>query len=262
MTKTVPGPDVKIAARGLCKSFGSKQVLRGLDLDVERGTSLAVIGGSGTGKSVLIKNIIGLMEPDSGSIRIDGEEVVGIPHVDRERITRKFGMLFQGAALFDSLPVWENVAFGLMQAQSMSRKYARKAALEAMAQVGLDADIAERSPAELSGGMQKRAGLARAIATKPEILFFDEPTTGLDPIMGSVIDNLIVKSVHELGATALSITHDMASARRIADNVAMIYEGRIVWHGPVADLDHSGNDMLDQFINGRSDGPIRLRVGG
>ncbi len=262
MTKTAPGPDVKIAARGLCKSFGSKQVLRGLDLDVERGTSLAVIGGSGTGKSVLIKNIIGLMEPDSGSIRIDGEEVVGIPHVDRERITRKFGMLFQGAALFDSLPVWENVAFGLMQAQGMGRKYARKAALEAMAQVGLDADIAERSPAELSGGMQKRAGLARAIATKPEILFFDEPTTGLDPIMGSVIDNLIVKSVHELGATALSITHDMASARRIADNVAMIYEGRIVWHGPVADLDHSGNDMLDQFINGRSDGPIRLRVAG
>ncbi len=262
MTKTAPGPDVKIAARGLCKSFGSKQVLRGLDLDVERGTSLAVIGGSGTGKSVLIKNIIGLMEPDSGSIRIDGEEVVGIPHVDRERITRKFGMLFQGAALFDSLPVWENVAFGLMQAQGMGRKDARKAALEAMEQVGLDAVIAERSPAELSGGMQKRVGLARAIAAKPEILFFDEPTTGLDPIMGSVIDNLIVKSVHELGATALSITHDMASARRIADNVAMIYEGRIVWHGPVADLDHSGNDMLDQFINGRSDGPIRLRVGG
>ncbi len=262
MTKTAPGPDVKIAARGLCKSFGSKQVLRGLDLDVERGTSLAVIGGSGTGKSVLIKNIIGLMEPDSGSIRIDGEEVVGIPHVDRERISRKFGMLFQGAALFDSLPVWENVAFGLMQAQGMGRKDARKAALEAMAQVGLDADIAERSPAELSGGMQKRAGLARAIATKPEILFFDEPTTGLDPIMGSVIDNLIVKSVHELGATALSITHDMASARRIADNVAMIYEGRIVWHGPVADLDHSGNEMLDQFINGCSDGPIRMRVAG
>jgi phospholipid/cholesterol/gamma-HCH transport system ATP-binding protein len=262
MTKTAPGPDVKIAARGLWKSFGSKQVLRGLDLDVERGTSLVVIGGSGTGKSVLMKNIIGLIEPDSGSIRIDGEEVVGIPPVDRERITRKFGMLFQGAALFDSLPVWENVAFGLMQAQGMGRKDARTAALEAMEQVGLDAVIAERSPAELSGGMQKRVGLARAIAAKPEILFFDEPTTGLDPIMGSVIDNLIVKSVQELGATALSITHDMASARRIADNVAMIYEGRIVWHGPVADLDHSGNDMLDQFINGRSDGPIRLRVAG
>ncbi len=262
MTASTPGPDVKIAVRGLCKSFGPKQVLRGLDLDVERGKSLAVIGGSGTGKSVLIKNIIGLMEPDSGSIRIDGQEVVGMSPAEREPITRKFGMLFQGAALFDSLPVWENVAFGLMQAQGMGRKDARKAALEAMEQVGLDAVIAERSPAELSGGMQKRVGLARAIATKPEILFFDEPTTGLDPIMGSVIDNLIVKSVHELGATALSITHDMASARRIADNVAMIYEGRIVWHGPVADLDHSGNDMLDQFINGRSDGPIRLRVAG
>jgi len=262
MTETAPGRDVKIAVRGLCKSFGPKQVLRGLDLDVERGKSLAVIGGSGTGKSVLIKNIIGLMEPDSGFIRIDGEEVVGMSHAERERITRKFGMLFQGAALFDSLPVWENVAFGLMQAQGMGRRDAHRAALEAMAQVGLDADIAERSPAELSGGMQKRAGLARAIATKPEILFFDEPTTGLDPIMGSVIDNLIVKSVRELGATALSITHDMASARRIADNVAMIYEGQIVWHGPVADLDHSGNEMLDQFINGRSDGPIRLRVAG
>ncbi|MBO6785191.1 MAG: ATP-binding cassette domain-containing protein, partial [Alphaproteobacteria bacterium] len=235
---------------------------RGLDLDIEAGKSLAVIGGSGTGKSVLIKNIIGLMEPDAGSIRIDGEEVVGMPPAERERITRKFGMLFQGAALFDSLPVWENVAFGLIQAQGMGRRAAREAALEAMVQVGLDRDIAERSPAELSGGMQKRAGLARAIATKPEILFFDEPTTGLDPIMGSVIDNLIVKSVRELGATALSITHDMASARRIADNVAMIYEGRIVWHGPVSDLDSSGNEMLDQFIHGRSDGPIRLRVAG
>ena len=254
--------NVKIAVRDLHKSFGSKHVLRGLDLDIETGKSLAVIGGSGTGKSVLIKNIIGLMEPDSGSIRIDGEEVVGMTPAEREGVTRKFGMLFQGAALFDSIPVWENVAFGLMQAQGIGRKDARDAALEAMAQVGLDPDIAERFPAELSGGMQKRAGLARAIATKPEILFFDEPTTGLDPIMGSVIDNLIVKSVRELGATALSITHDMASARRIADNVAMIYEGRIVWHGPVSDLDHSGNDMLDQFIHGRSEGPIRLQVAG
>ena len=257
-----PAPDIKIAVRGLVKSFGPKQVLRGLDLDIEAGKSLAVIGGSGTGKSVLIKNIIGLMEPDAGSILIDDEEVVGMAPAERERVTRKFGMLFQGAALFDSIPVWENVAFGLMQAQGMGRREARAAALEAMVQVGLDADIADRSPAELSGGMQKRAGLARAIATKPDILFFDEPTTGLDPIMGSVIDNLIVKSVRELGATALSITHDMASARRIADNVAMIYEGRIVWHGPVSDLDRSGNDMLDQFIHGRSDGPIRLQVAG
>lgn len=252
----------KIEVRNLQKSFRAKHVLRGVDLTIKTGESLAVIGGSGTGKSVLIKNIIGLMEPDSGAIQIDGEDVIGMNPEDRERVTRKFGMLFQGAALFDSLSVWENVAFGLVQSQGMNRHAAREDALAAMVQVGLDTDIAERSPAELSGGMQKRAGLARAIATKPEILFFDEPTTGLDPIMGSVIDDLIVKSVRELGATALSITHDMASARRIADNIAMIYEGRIVWHGPVADIDHSGNEMLDQFIHGRSDGPIQLRVAG
>ena len=252
----------KIEVRDLHKSFVSKHVMQWLNLSIEAGKSLAVIGGSGTGKSVLIKNIIGLMEPDSGAILIDGEDVVGMSVAERERVTRKFGMLFQGAALFDSLPVWENVAFGLMQSQGMNRREAREAALEAMVQVGLETDIADRSPAELSGGMQKRAGLARAIATKPEILFFDEPTTGLDPIMGSVIDNLIVKSVRELGATALSITHDMASARRIADNIAMIYEGRIVWHGPVSEIDHSGNEMLDQFIHGRSDGPIQLRVAG
>ena len=250
----------KIEVRDLHKSFGSKHVLRGVDLTLRSGESLAIIGGSGTGKSVLIKNIIGLMEPDSGSIRIDGEDVVGMSPDERERVTRKFGMLFQGAALFDRLHVWENVAFGLIQSKGMNRHAAREEALVAMVQVGLDTDIADRSPAELSGGMQKRAGLARAIATKPEILFFDEPTTGLDPIMGSVIDDLIVKSVRELDATALSITHDMASARRIADNIAMIYEGRIVWHGPVADIDDSGNEMLDQFIHGRSDGPIQLRV--
>jgi phospholipid/cholesterol/gamma-HCH transport system ATP-binding protein len=236
----------KIVVRGLCKSFGSNWVLRDLDLDVAEGQSLAVIGGSGTGKSVLIKCIIGLLEPDSGSILVDGEETVGLPPHERECITRKFGMLFQGAALFDS--------------QGMARREARTAALEAMNLVGLDSDIADRSPAELSGGMQKRAGLARAIATRPDILFFDEPTTGLDPIMGSVIDNLIVKSVRDLGATALTITHDMASARRIADNTAIIYEGRIVWHGPVAQIDRSENDMVDQFINGRSVGPIQLQV--
>ncbi len=257
---TAPGDASKIAVRDLHKAFGTNEVLRGVDLDLPTGSSLAVIGGSGTGKSVLIKSIIGLLEPDSGSILIDGEETLGLAPRERERVTRKFGMLFQGAALFDSLPVWENVAFGLIQGQGVRRRDAREAALEAMNMVGLDTDIADRSPAELSGGMQKRAGLARAIATRPEILFFDEPTTGLDPIMGSVIDSLIVKTVRELGATALTITHDMASARRIADNVAMIYEGRIVWHGPVSEIDRSGNDMVDQFINGRSIGPIQLQV--
>ena len=257
---TGSGNTLKITVRDLHKAFGNNAVLCGLDLDLPAGQSLAVIGGSGTGKSVLIKSIIGLLEPDSGASRIDGEETVGIAPGEREQINRKFGMLFQGAALFDSLPVWENVAFGLTQSQGMGRRAARQAALEAMHMVGLDDDIADRAPAELSGGMQKRAGLARAIATRPDILFFDEPTPGLDPIMGSVIDNLIVKSVRELGATALTITHDMASARRIADNVAMIYQGRIVWHGPVSEIDHSGNDMVDQFLNGRSSGPIQLQV--
>ena len=257
MSQTQPA---KIEVRDLHKSFGGKQVLRGVNLAIQPGESIAVIGGSGTGKSVLIKNIIGLMHPDSGSILVDGEDVTAMSASDRERITRKFGMLFQGAALFDSLTVWENVAFGLIQVQRLARGAAREKAIEAMVQVGLEPDIAARFPAELSGGMQKRVGLARAIATKPEIMFFDEPTTGLDPIMGSVIDNLIIKSVRELGATALSITHDMASARRIADTIAMIYDGIIIWHGPVDAIDNSGSDIVDQFIHGRSHGPIDMLV--
>ena len=250
----------KIAVSGLRKSFGSKVVLDGIDLDLKRGESLVVIGGSGTGKSVLIKNIIGLMDSDSGSIKVDDEETVGLGTRDRDRIASKFGMLFQGAALFDSLKVWENVAFGLIQGQKMKRARAKEIAIDKMAQVGLGADVGELSPAELSGGMQKRVGLARAIATDPEIIFFDEPTTGLDPIMGDVIDDLIVESVRNLGATALSITHDMASARKIADRVAMLYHGKIIWHGPVDRIDNSGNDYVDQFINGRADGPIKMEL--
>ncbi|MCZ6454135.1 MAG: ATP-binding cassette domain-containing protein [Alphaproteobacteria bacterium] len=255
-------PPAKIETRDLHKAFDGKQVLRGVNLSIQPGESIAVIGGSGTGKSVLIKNIIGLMHPDSGSVFIDGQDVTSLTGSEREQVTRKFGMLFQGAALFDSLPVWENVAFGLIQVQRLARRDARDKAVEAMVQVGLEPDIAERYPAELSGGMQKRVGLARAIATEPEIMFFDEPTTGLDPIMGSVIDNLIIKIVRELGATALSITHDMASARRIADNIAMIYDGKIVWYGPVDAIDDSGNDVVDQFIHGRSQGPINMSVAG
>lgn len=253
-------PPAKIEVRDLFKSFDGKQVLRGVNLAIQPGQSIAVIGGSGTGKSVLIKNIIGLLQPDSGTVLIDGEDVTAMSASERERVTRKFGMLFQGAALFDSLPVWENVAFGLIQAQRLARSEAREKAVEAMVQVGLEPEIAGRFPAELSGGMQKRVGLARAIATKPEIMFFDEPTTGLDPIMGSVIDNLIIESVRELGATALSITHDMASARRIADTIAMIYDGIIIWHGPVDAIDDSGSDVVDQFIHGRSHGPIDMLV--
>jgi phospholipid/cholesterol/gamma-HCH transport system ATP-binding protein len=252
--------DPKIQVRGLEKGFGPKEVLRGVDLAVGDAESLVVIGGSGSGKSVLLKCIIGLMEPDAGSIRIDGEEATGLGRRERQELMHKFGMLFQGAALFDSLPVWENVAFGLLQHDRLSRDDAKERAVVTLAEVGLASTVADLFPAELSGGMQKRVGLARAIATRPEILFFDEPTTGLDPIMADVINELIARSVRHLGATAVSITHDLASARKIADRVAMIYEGRIIWQGPVAELEASGNDHVDQFIHGRAEGPIKVDV--
>jgi len=254
------GETPKIRLRGVTKSFGTNAVLRGVDLDVGVGESVVVIGGSGSGKSVMLKCILGLLAPDSGSIRIDGEEVVGMGARDRERVMHKFGMLFQGAALFDSLPVWQNVAFELLQRSDMSRAEARRVAEEKLAAVGLEPSVAELWPAELSGGMKKRVGLARAIASEPEIIFFDEPTTGLDPIMGDVINDLIVNCVRGLGATALSITHDMASARKIADRIAMLYKGRIIWAGPVSEIDHSGNEYVDQFINGRADGPIQMAL--
>ena len=215
-----------------------------------------IIGGSGTGKSVMLKCILGLLQPDSGSIKIDEEETADLDAKGRSRMMRKFGMLFQGAALFDSLPVWENVAFGLIHGKKENRKNARDIAVQKLQQVGLGTHVADLFPAELSGGMQKRVGLARAIATAPDIIFFDEPTTGLDPIMADVINDLIVNCVKDLGATALSITHDMASVRKIADHVAMIFDGKIIWHGPVEDLDNSGNPYVDQFIHGRADGPI------
>ncbi len=238
------------------KSFGPKKVLQGVDLKINPGKSLVIIGGSGTGKSVTLKCVLGLIKPDIGSILIDGKESVGANADERAEFMRKFGMLFQGAALFDSLRVWENVAFGLIQGRGMNRRDAYDVAVEKLQSVGLDESVAQLYPAELSGGMQKRVGLARAVATNPEIIFFDEPTTGLDPIMADVINNLIVKSVKQLGATALSITHDLASARKIADDVAMIYQGRIIWQGPVSTLDHSGNEYVDQFIHGRAEGPI------
>ncbi|WP_299626639.1 ABC transporter ATP-binding protein [Pelagibius sp.] len=250
----------KIRIRGLTKVFGDKVVLDGIDLDVFPGESFLVIGGSGSGKSVLLKCILGLLHPDAGSIQVDGEEVIGLAGEDLDRVRRKFGMLFQNAALFDSLTVWENVAFGLIQGQHMPREEARVIALEKLAAVGLNEDVGNLMPAELSGGMRKRVGLARAIATEPEIIFFDEPTTGLDPIMGDVIDRLIVKCVKQLGATALSITHDMASARRISDRAAMLYHGQIIWVGPTASIDDSGNPYVDQFINGRAEGPIQMQV--
>lgn len=250
----------KLALTDVHKSFGSNQVLRGVNLSIEKGKSLVVIGGSGTGKSVMIKSVLGLINPDKGSIKVDGTEVTTLDAKGRDDMMRKFGMLFQGAALFDSLPVWENVAFGLIQGKGMKRKDARDIAIEKLRAVGLPARVAELLPAELSGGMQKRVGLARAIASNPEIIFFDEPTTGLDPIMADVINDLIVETSKGLGATTLSITHDMASARKIADQIAMIYKGQIIWVGDAKDVDHSGNEYVDQFIRGAANGPIQMEV--
>ena len=252
--------DLKIKVRGLCKAFGRKVVLRDLDLDVPTGESLVVIGGSGTGKSVLIKCIIGLMKPDKGSIEIDGTEVTRMSSGEREEIMHKFGMLFQGGALFDSLPVWENVAFGLIAGRGFNRAEAKEIALRKLGAVGLGPEVGELYPSELSGGMQKRVSLARAIATEPEIIFFDEPTTGLDPIMSQVINELIKKCVDDLGATALSITHDMHSLRVIGDGAAMIYDGKIIWHGKAQNIDSTGNPYVEQFVRGHAEGPIKMPV--
>jgi len=250
----------KIQLIDLHKSFGPKTVLDGISLDIMQGESFVIIGGSGSGKSVTLKCILGLMRPERGRILVDGEDVVGIPPRERERVMQKFGMLFQGGALFDSLPVWQNVAFGLMQGRRMDRAAARRKALEKLAQVGLGSDVAELSPAELSGGMQKRVALARAIASEPDILFFDEPTTGLDPIMADVINDLIVKCVKELGATAVSITHDMHSARKIGDRMGMLYHGQMIWVGNTAEIDRTDNPYVQQFIHGRADGPIKMEL--
>ena len=249
-----------IVLENVRKSFGPKHVLNGINLSVPKGHSLVVIGGSGTGKSVMLKCVLGILRPDSGSIKVAGQEVVGLKGSDRDQFLQRFGMLFQGAALFDSLPVWENVAFGLIQGRNMGRAKARDIAIEKLGQVGLNADVAQLYPAELSGGMQKRVGLARAIAADPEIIFFDEPTTGLDPIMADVINNLIVDCVKRLGATTISITHDMASARKIADDIAMIHKGQILWQGLAKTIDTSGNPYVDQFIHGRAEGPIQMEV--
>jgi phospholipid/cholesterol/gamma-HCH transport system ATP-binding protein len=254
--------DIKIGIKGLSKAFGRNRVLQGLDLDIARRESVVIIGGSGTGKSVLLKCILGLLHPDAGSIAIDGEETTSLSSREREAFSSRFGMLFQGAALFDSLSVWENVTFGLLATKAVTRKEAKDVAIANLAKVGLKPEVALQFPAELSGGMKKRVGLARAIASKPEILFFDEPTTGLDPIMSGVINELIVEQVKDLGATALTITHDMASAKTIADRIGMLYQGRIIWLGPVSEIEKSGNPYVEQFIHGRSEGPIDMEVRG
>ena len=253
-------PDALLELAGVHTHIGRYHILHGVSLSVPKGHSLVVIGGSGTGKSVMLKCILGLLQPDSGSIRIAGEEVVGLRGKARDEYLSRFGMLFQGAALFDSLPVWQNVAFGLISGRGMKRSEAKEIALRKLSAVGLQPEVGDLFPSELSGGMQKRVGLARAIAAEPEIIFYDEPTTGLDPIMAQVINELIVREVRRLGATAISITHDMASARTIADEVAMLHEGKIVWRGPAAEIDRSGNAFVDQFVHGRTEGPIRGAV--
>jgi phospholipid/cholesterol/gamma-HCH transport system ATP-binding protein len=255
----MPNTSPKIALAGVHTAFGSKVVLDGINLEIEDRSSTVIIGGSGAGKSVMLKCILGLLNPDSGTILFDGFPL------DRRSRTKvdfygRIGMLFQGAALFDSLPVWENVGFGLLQGKRMSRIDARDVAIEKLRRVGLDDDVANLFPSELSGGMQKRVGLARAIASNPEVIFFDEPTTGLDPIMADVINELIIELVRDIGATAISITHDMASANKIADKIAMIYRGQIIWQGPASDINNSNNKYVDQFVHGRAEGPIRVGV--
>lgn len=248
-----------IELSGVHKSFGPKQVLCGVDLSLERGKSMVIIGGSGTGKSVLLKCVLGLIAPDAGTITVDGDDVTRLRQgsAERDAFLARFGMLFQGGALFDSLPVWQNVAFRLLRGSLKRPKAeAREIAVEKLRRVGLTPDVADLFPAELSGGMQKRVGLARAIAAEPEIIFFDEPTTGLDPIMSGVINELIREIVVEMGATAMTITHDMSSVRAIADNVAMLHGGVIQWTGPVRDLDRSGDAHVAQFISGSAEGPI------
>lgn len=248
----------KIRLYNVHKRFGKNAVLRGVDLDVGKRESVVIIGGSGSGKSVTLKCILGLVTADTGEILIDGKDLMQMNGTEIEATRRKFGMLFQGGALFDSLPVWQNICFGLLQTKQIGLDEAEDIAIQKLRMVGLGPDVATRYPAELSGGMQKRVALARAIAAQPEIIFFDEPTTGLDPIMADVINGLIKDCVTELGASAVTITHDMASVRKIADRVAMIYEGRMIWNGAIDDLDNSGNAYVDQFIHGRAEGPIKM----
>jgi phospholipid/cholesterol/gamma-HCH transport system ATP-binding protein len=250
----------KIQVRGLTKSFGANDVLRGVDLEVNDGESLVLIGTSGSGKSLLLKCILGLQTPDSGNVLVDGTETVAYAGGDRMRFIDRFGVLFQYSGLFDSLTVWQNVAFKLIQDGTLSRTAAREKAAETVRAVGLSPEVVDLYPHELSGGMQKRVGIARAVITEPEFLFLDEPTAGLDPIMTNVIGQLITECVQKLGATAISITSDMTGARQIADRIAMLHDGKIIWVGSKANAEESGNSYVDQLIHSRAQGPIEMRV--
>lgn len=242
---------------GVKKSFGKNDVLRGIDLAVQPGESLVIIGGSGSGKSVMLKNALGLMTPDKGKIFFNGQDVTKSHGEERANMRNRIGMLFQSGALFDSLTVWENVAFRLIYADKLRRSDAKERAIETLRKVRLGPDVATLYPAEISGGMQKRVSLARSIISEPDLIFFDEPTTGLDPITADAINDLILEQVRGLGAAAVSITHDMPSARKIADNIAMLFEGEIIWRGPASVIDNSGNEFVDQFVHGRAEGPIQ-----
>lgn len=248
---------IKIRAVSLYKSFGEKDVLHGINIEVRRGESMVVIGGSGSGKTVLIKCIIGLMRPDQGEIHVDGLEITSLDEKRMNEVRKKFGMLFQGGALFDSMTVWENVGFGLRQQTRLSEEEIRRVASEKLALVGLK-NVEDLMPAELSGGMRKRVSLARAIAMEPEILLYDEPTTGIDPIMADAINDLIVQMKEKLNVTSIAITHDMKSAYKIADRIAMLYQGKIIEVGTPGEIRNSSNPMVQQFIEGRSEGPIKI----
>ncbi|MEZ5998926.1 MAG: ATP-binding cassette domain-containing protein [Hyphomonas sp.] len=242
------------------KHFGSNHVLRGVDLEVQPGESVVIIGGSGSGKSVMLKNALGLMTPDGGKIFFNGKDVTKATGGARANMRDRIGMLFQSGALFDSLTVWENVAFRLLNSDRVSRSIAKERAIETLRKVRLGPDVAGLFPAEISGGMQKRVSLARSIISEPDLIFFDEPTTGLDPITADAINDLILEQVRGLGAAAVTITHDMPSARKIADDIAMLFEGRIIWRGKAADVDNSGNPYVDQFVHGRAEGPIQPAI--
>jgi phospholipid/cholesterol/gamma-HCH transport system ATP-binding protein len=248
---------IKIRVVNLHKSFGEKEVLRGVNMDVREGESMVVIGGSGSGKTVLIKCIIGLMPPDQGEIYVDGEEIHSLDEEKMSDVRKKFGMLFQWGALFDSLTVWENVGFGLRHQTQLKEEAIRKIASEKLALVGLK-NVEDLMPAELSGGMRKRVSLARAIAVEPEILLYDEPTTGIDPILADAINDLIVEMKEKLQVTSIAITHDMKSAYKIADRIAMLYEGKIIGVGTPEEMKNSSNPIVQQFIEGRSEGPIKI----
>ncbi len=246
-----------IEVNSLHKAFSKKVILHDFSININKSESFVVIGGSGTGKSVFIKCIMGLLKADSGKIILNGHDITYLAPNDRQQIAR-FGMLFQGGALFDSLNILENVAFGLTHGQNMTKEKAKKIALEKIDAVELSSKVADLYPAELSGGMQKRVALARAIATNPDIIFFDEPTTGLDPIVSGKINALISKCVKELGATAITITHDMHSLRAIADRVGLLFEGKLIWTGTVAEMDKTDNPYVQQFINGNPEGPFTV----